>query len=144
LDLKDFATIDQPLGSEVIPVDVNQYIRGRTALSLATEHEMHRIMEKLLPKADIDKEDDDDQKRTPLAWAIERIDLHVVKILFANEKKPHVIHRNPGGRTPFSLAAEVMGVGIMAFLLKQDAEPHAEDDIGHTAFWWFLKINLPG
>jgi ankyrin repeat protein len=138
-DLKDEKTVDQLLSSKLIPVEVDLYQRGRTALSLATECGMENIMKKLIPKADIEKEDDDNSRRTPLAWAIHTDNYSAASILLREGKKAKLDHRNPQGRTPFSLAAGFMQVGIMTLLLREGAEPHAEDGAGKTGFWWFLN-----
>ncbi|KAJ9492531.1 hypothetical protein VN97_g717 [Penicillium thymicola] len=131
-------TVRQLLAPKPFTINVNQYAKGRTALSLATELELVDIMEELIPKADVNLRDGNELKRTPLIWAVEKgNDLAVIKLLQMGGIK--VNSSNTQGRTPFSLAAERLGVDIMQMLLKSKADPHKEDKSGHTGFWWFLK-----
>ncbi|KGO61414.1 hypothetical protein PEX2_084890 [Penicillium expansum] len=131
-------TIRQLLASEHFTIDVNQYAKGRTALSIATELELVGIMEQLIPKANVNLRDDNELKRTPIIWAVEKEKgLAVIKLLQMGGIK--VNSSNPQGRTPFSLAAEKGWVDIMQMLLKSKADPHKEDKSGHTGFWWFLR-----
>lgn len=134
----DITTVGQLLASEHFIIDVNQYAKSRTALSLATELELVGIMEQLIPKADVNLGDDKELKRTPLIWAVEKEKgLAVIKLLQMSGIK--VNSSNAQGRTPFSLAAEKKWVDIMQMLLKSKADPHEEDKNGHTGFWWFLR-----
>ncbi|KAJ5431525.1 hypothetical protein N7445_009257 [Penicillium cf. griseofulvum] len=131
-------TVRQLLTSEHFTIDVNQYAKGGTALSLATELELVGIMEQLIPKADVNLRDDNELKRTPLIWAVEKgKGLSVIKLLQMGGIE--VNKSNTQGRTPFSLAAEKRWVDIMQMLLKRKADPHKEDMSGHTGFWWFLR-----
>lgn len=129
----DITTVGQLLASEHFIIDVNQYAKGRTALPLATELELVGIMEQLIPKADVNLGDDNELKRTPLIWAVEKEKgLAVIKLLQTSGIK--VNSSNAQGRTPFSLAAENKWVDIMQMLLKSKADPHEEDKNGHTGF----------
>jgi ankyrin repeat protein len=134
----DIATVKQLLDPKYSTVNVNQYAEGRTALSLAIEHGSTEIIKMLIPKAEVNMEDDNSLKRTPLAWAIEKGNFWATMELLEDNRTD--VHRpNPHGRTPFSLAAGKERVAIMQLLIRHGADPHWEDNDHHTGFWWFLK-----
>jgi ankyrin repeat protein len=60
----DIATVKQLLDSKYLTANVNQYARGRTALSLAMEHGYIEIIKMLIPKAEVNMEDDNNQADT--------------------------------------------------------------------------------
>ncbi|KAJ5200775.1 hypothetical protein N7472_005979 [Penicillium cf. griseofulvum] len=133
------AEVDSKVCEQLTPLHGRSvYAKGGTALSLATELELVGIMEQLIPKADVNLRDDNELKRTPLIWAVEKgKGLSVIKLLQMGGIE--VNKSNTQGRTPFSLAAEKRWVDIMQMLLKRKADPHKEDMSGHTGFWWFLR-----
>ncbi|KAF4769907.1 hypothetical protein HAV15_012068 [Penicillium sp. str.  len=132
----DIATVKQLLDSTYFTVDVDHCSQGLTALSLTKELELVEIMKRLIPKAEVNKEDD--LKRTPLEWAVEKENYPAV-ITLLEADGVEADRPNAQGRTPFSLAAGARCMDIMELLIKHGADPHKGDNNGHTGFWWFLK-----
>jgi ankyrin repeat protein len=134
----DIATVDQLLNSNTLKVKVEHLaLQGRTALSLAAQRESIEIIKKLIPRADINSQDE--LGRTPLAWAVEQENYSVVRTLLEYDSNVDVDRSDHLGRTPFSLAAGRRRIDIMGLLLQHQAIPHIEDHENHSAFWWFLK-----
>ncbi|KAJ5538533.1 hypothetical protein N7494_008012 [Penicillium frequentans] len=112
-------------------------VTGQTPLMIAARLDRINIINQLLiSNAAINSEDE--QKWTPLSWAVANGRVRAVELLL-RALGSLVGHQDGQGRTPFSLAAERGFIQIMHLLIENGADPHVPDNEGHTGFWWFLR-----
>ncbi|KAJ5797653.1 uncharacterized protein N7503_006949 [Penicillium pulvis] len=130
------ATVEILLSIPGICVD-SRDATGQTPLIMAARLDRTNIMNQLLiSNAAINSEDE--QKWTPLCWAVANGHVRAVKLLL-RALGSCVGHQDGQGRTPFSLAAERGFIQIMHLLIENGSDPHVPDNEGHTGFWWFLR-----